>query len=137
MTYKFIPHTADIKFIASGNSLEEAFSESAYALKEAIAKDSAISAKIKKEISVYGNDLENLLYLFLEEFLFILDANSLVLSRIEKIKIDTEKLKLNALVLLDDAKKYKISNNVKAVTYNEMFVKQEKGKWIVQAVLDV
>lgn len=135
--YKFLPHTADVKFIASGSSLEEAFSESAYALKEAIAKDSNISPQIKKEINVYGNDLENLLYLFLEEFLFIMDANNLILARIEKIKIDREKLKLSALVLLDDAKKYKISNNVKAVTYNEMFIKQERGKWVIQVVLDV
>ena len=46
-------------------------------------------------------------------------------------------LTLKAVVVGDKSQKYKFNNDVKAVTYNSMFVKEEKGKWITQVVLDV
>ena len=36
MKYKFLEHTADVKFRAYGNGLEEAFSNAALALKQTI-----------------------------------------------------------------------------------------------------
>ena len=38
-----------------------------------------------------GTDLTNLLYKFLEEFLYLLDAKQFLFSKIEKIKINKEK----------------------------------------------
>ena len=65
----------------------------------------------------------------------MLDAEDFLLSKIENITIKGEELE--AEVLGDKASNYKISNNVKAITYNQMFVKQEKGKWVCQVVVDV
>ena len=135
MTYKFMPHTADVKIQASGNTLEEAFSSSAEALKETIAGKIKINEKIKKDIIIQGRDNESLLYNFLEEFLYLLDAEDFILSKIEKIKIINNQLK--ATITGDKALNYKFNNNVKAVTYNDMFIKNEKNKFICQFVLDV
>lgn len=134
--YKFLPHTADIKFQASGRTIEEAFSQAAYALREAMCKNK-VRAKIKKKISISGKDFESLLYNFLEELLFLLDTQGFLISKIERIKIDKENKKLEAEVLGDKAENYEFDVDVKAITYNDMFVKKEKGKWIVQVVLDV
>jgi len=136
MSYKFLEHTADVKFQAEGKTIEEAFTEAAMALKETILKGKTkIAEKVKKRISVDGKDKESLLYNFLEEFLFLLDSERFVLSKIDKIKID--KNNLIAEVSGDMANRYKISNDVKAVTYNSMFVKKDKNKFIIQAVLEV
>ncbi len=136
MRYKFLEHTADVKFRAEGKTVEEAFSNAAYALKETILKGKGkISEKIKKKIIVSGKDKESLLYNFLEEFLFLLDSEWFMLSKISKIKIKDNEL--NCEVSGDNASKYKISNDVKAITYNSMFVKKEKDKYICQVVLDV
>ena len=70
-----------------------------------------------------------------EEFLFLLDSENFIVSKIEKIKINDNKLE--AEIFGDDVKNYKISNDVKAVTYNQMFVKKENSEWILQVVLDV
>ena len=137
MKFKFLPHTADVMFQAFGKSLEEAFTNSALALKETICEKIKIKAVVKKQISVSGKDYESLLYNFLEEFLYLLDAENFLISKIEKIKIDDKKFKLKAVVVGDKASNYKFTNDVKAITYNEMFVRQEKGKWVVQVVLDV
>ncbi|MBI2629767.1 archease [Candidatus Pacearchaeota archaeon] len=133
--YKFLEHTADVKFQAYGKSLEEAFANSALAMKEVICGKIEVAGKIIKKIKVSGKDNEALLYNFLEEFLFLLDSEEFLLSEIERIKISGKELE--AEVSGDKAGNYDFSNDVKAVTYNSMFVKKVKDKFIIQAVLDV
>mgnify|MGYP001579915244 FL=1 len=133
--FKFLEHTADVKFQASGKSLEEAFSNCVLALRETITRGLKIQEKETQKIRVEGKDLENLLYAFLEEFLYLLDAKSFLVSKIKEIEIKDNKL--TAIVVGDEAKNYKFSNPVKAITYNEMFVKQINNKWVCQVVLDV
>lgn len=135
MKFKFLEHTADVKFQAFGKSLEQAFSNAAMALKEVMAGKIKIKAKITKKIKIKGKDNESLLYNFLEEFLFLLDSQGFILSKIKKIEIKENKL--TAEVLGDKASLYKFNNDVKAVTYNQMYVKKDKNKYIVQVVLDV
>jgi len=137
MTYKFLEHTADVKFQAQGETLEQAFIQSALALKETIAGKTKIKQNIKKQIKIKAKDKESFLYNFLEEFLFLLDAEDFIFSKISKIKIDEKNNELKAEVIGDKASDYKFSNDVKAITYNQMFVKKQKNKYIVQVVLDV
>lgn len=135
--FKFLEHTADIKFRAYGDTLEKVFENSALALKEVICDKIKIHEKKEKKIKIKGIDLESLLYNFLEEFLFLLDSKGFIISNIKKIKIDKLKFILEAVILGDDSSDYNISNSVKAVTYNEMFIKKEKNKYVAQVVLDV
>lgn len=135
MKHKFLEHTADVKFQAYGSSLEEAFSNSALALVEVMTKKIKIKPVIKKKIKVSGKDRESLLYNFLEEFLFLYDSEGFVLSKI--ININIRDNKLEAEIFGDKSSSYKISQDVKAVTYNSMFIKKEKRRFIIQVVLDV
>jgi SHS2 domain-containing protein len=139
MSYKFLEHTADVKFVAEGSSLEDAFVASALALKDAICGDITILEQETKQFSIQGDNLENLLYKFLEEFVFLLDSEDFLLSKLTEIKIDEGKISLQATISGDKAENYKFTNDVKAVTYNEMFVKfnEEKKLWQTQVVLDV
>ena len=135
MKYKFLEHVADIKFQAFGKNKEEAFLNSALALMEVVTEKVRIQDVSKRKIRVGGDDDESLLYAFLEEFLYLLDAEDFVVGKIESLEIKDGTL--SAMVLGDTASKYKFSNDVKAITYNEMFVREENGKWVVQVVLDV
>jgi SHS2 domain-containing protein len=137
MKFKFLEHTADIKFAAYGKSAEEAFENSSLALKSAISGKIKVREERIETINAKGKDWESLLYSFLEEILYMLDAENFLFSKIKEIKINKLNFKLKAVITGDDATKYKFTNNVKAVTYNEMFVKKEKGAWKIQAVLDV
>jgi len=134
--YLFIQHTADMKFQAFGKTIEECFENASYAFVEIITKDK-IKPLVKKNIKVKGRDFENLLYNFLEEFLFLIDSENLILSKISNIKIDKNKFELSADISCDNIKKYKTMTDIKAITYNELFVRNEKGKWICQVVVDV
>jgi len=139
MSFKFLPHTADVKIVVEEKSLEKAFITSALVLKEVIADKIKIKAKTKKEIKVEGKDRESLLLEFLQEFVYLVDAKDFVLCKIENLTIKKDKkgLKLNAVVVGDNSLNYKFTNEVKAVTYNDMFIKEEKNKTTIQFVLDV
>lgn len=133
--FKFLEHTADVKFRAFGKNSEELFENSALALKESICGNIKVKENKRKTIKTEGKDYESLLYNFLEEIIYLLDADDFLIAKIEQIKID--ELKLKAVIVGDKASDYKFTNPVKAVTYNDMFIKEEHGKWTSQVVLDV
>ena len=132
--FKFIEHTADIKFQAFGESLEEAFENSALAVSKSIL-DEPIKGKISKNIEAQGKDNERLLYEFIEELLILFDTENFLIASVEKIEIKEGKIK--AEILGVNAENYEIDNHIKSVTYNEMFVREQGGKWTVQVILDV
>jgi SHS2 domain-containing protein len=134
MKYKFLEHTADIKFKAYGKNLAELYENCVYAMCSVMHSGKVVS-KVKKKIKVQGNDFENLLYVFLEEFLFLIDSEGIFLSKIERLKVDTKNFVVEADVYFGNAPR--LETDVKAITYNDMFVKKEKGKWVAQVVLDV
>lgn len=156
--FKFIPHTADIKFQAFGKTLKEVFENSALALFK-IMNNNKIKETKKFKIQAKGDDFESLMYNFLEQFLILFDTKNFIPSKIKNLKLDgskgvshqpptrgakqerqdsgEKKLKINAEVFGDSAKNYEISMSVKAITYNEMFIKKNKSNWISQVVLDV
>ena len=132
----FLEHTADIKFQAFGKSVEKVFENSALAMINAMTSQ-RIKKKIKKNIKIKGKDFESLLYNFLEEILFIMDTEAFALAEIQKLKINKKNFELTAEFLGDSSKKYEFHLDVKAITYNEMFIREEKKNWIAQVVLDV
>jgi len=136
MKFKFLEHTADIKFQASGDSIEEAFSNSALAMFNSMS-DEKVKEKKSFKINVKGKDFESLLYNFLEELLFLFDSENFFVGKVKSINIDKENFNLNAEVAGDNAENYEIHIDIKAITYNDMFVKKKGNKWIVQVVLDV
>ena len=139
MKFKFLPHTADVKFQAWGKTIEEVFENSANALFASLTNK---KVKLKKKMSIRaeGNDLEGLMYNFLEEFLFLLDSENFIPGKIEEVKLDRENFKIVAKASGDDANSkendYEISH-IKAITYSEMEITHLPDRWVAQVVLDV
>ena len=134
MRYEYLEHTADIKFQAFGKTMKEAFSNSAYAMMNVIFEEK-VREKIIKKIKINGIDEKSLLYNFLEEILFLLNTEFFLLSRIKKIEIKNKEL--TAELTGDDSRGYKLGLDIKAVTYNDMFIKKEKDKFTIQVVIDI
>tara|TARA_Y100000034_G_scaffold29323_2_gene35339 strand:+ start:5885 stop:6310 length:426 start_codon:yes stop_codon:yes gene_type:complete len=138
--YKFLEHTADAKFQAFGKTLDEAFSNAALAMFSVMFETDKIKPKVTKKIEVKADNQESLLYNFLEELLFLLDAETFFLHKVIGLKISKAngKFVLFAEVVGDtDLQGYAIHGEVKAVTYNEMFVKKQKEQFVVQVVVDL
>ncbi|MFB0565243.1 MAG: archease [Candidatus Aminicenantaceae bacterium] len=137
--YTFLDHTADAKFQAFGNTLEEAFQNAALATAFLMWDWKKINKKITRKVEVKGNDIKQLLCSFLEEIIYLLDSEMFLLSSVENLRIKKRENRyyLEALFEGDNSSdKYKIYGDVKAITYNEMEIK-ENVPVILQVVVDV
>ncbi|MBU0959183.1 MAG: archease, partial [Nanoarchaeota archaeon] len=130
-----LEHTADIKFQAYGKNLEETFENSALALLESVYGGKVKTQKTFK-FSIDGKDLGSLMYNFLEEFLFLIDAKHFLAGKV-RVKISKDNKRLDAEVIGDDSSNYDLDMHIKAITYNDMFIEEKNGKWIAQVVLDI
>ena len=137
--YRFLAHTADAKFQAYGNTLEEAFSNAALAVASLMWDWEKVKKKIGHQVEVKGKDLKQLLSAFLEEIIYLFDSKMFLLSSVEEVKIENKENRfvLKALFKGDRySREYKIHGDVKAITYNEMEI-EERGHFMVQVVVDI
>jgi SHS2 domain-containing protein len=137
--YKFLRHTADAKFQAFGQSLEEAFSHAALAVASLMWDGEKIAEKIEIPLVVEGKDLEQLLVNFLEEILYMLDTRNFLLSSADNISLEKKdgNWLLHALFKGDvNRGEHEIFGDVKAITYNEIAI-NDRAPFMVQVVADV
>lgn len=137
---RFIEHTADIEFEAFGKSLEEAFENAALAMFEIMTNTKKVGSKIKKEIKIESEDLESLLYDFLEQFLIFHDSENLIFSKFKVRKISKNtKYKLEAEVWGEefDPKKHESKTLVKAVTYHDLVIGKKENLDYVHVHVDI
>jgi len=137
--FRFLPHTADIKIEAWGSDLEEAFINAGKAFTDTIVDLSKVGKNIKRRITVEGEDLEELLYNFIEKLILTLDIDNLIFSDY-KISIDKKdgfKMDVEAYGDIIDLDKHGFKVYVKAITYHEMEIKKEDNKFIIRYVVDI
>jgi SHS2 domain-containing protein len=140
MRFKFFPHTADARFQAYGKTVDEAFSNAALAMFSIMVDTKTVDKEVSKKISVSASDYNSLLYKFLERLLYFLDTEFFFLADVKKMKIvkKGDSFTLDCEVVGDKfRKKYEQLGSVKAVTYNQMFVKKVKDRFVVQVVVDL
>lgn len=121
--FKYLKHTADAKFQAYGDTLEQAFAHAALATASLMWDCTGIEARIENHVRVSGIDEKQLLMNFLEEILFLLDSRMFLFKEAKKIRIKKEgrRFVLEANFIGDTlSEKYTTFGEVKAITYNEM-----------------
>lgn len=140
LRYEFLPHTGDTKFRAYGRSLEEAFAHAALAVTAVITDPEEIEPVVEKIIRIESEDEHALLYDFLEQFLILLDSEDFLLHAVTSLQIESKNdmFSLDAEIVGDtDLTKYRTETHIKAVTYQEMEIKEQDGSYMLQVVLDV
>lgn len=138
--FKFFKKTADAKFQAYGDTLEEAFSNAALAMFNIMTDTKKVRPLIEKKVFVKADGLESLLYDFLAKFLVLLDGDNFVAHEVIVSKVDETNggYSIEATALGDTLNgKYEAHDNVKAVTYNEMKITSTKKGWVLQVVCDI
>ena len=133
--FEFLEHTADAKFLAYGKTLEEAFSNAALALFTLMTDVSKVKPRVKKHITVTSSSREAMLYDFLESLVVLIDTEGFLLHEMKNMQITGNVLSADAYG--DHAEGYDVHTHIKAITYNDMFIKEEKGKFILQVVPDI
>jgi SHS2 domain-containing protein len=138
--YRFLEDVAiaDSAFEAEADSLEDLFQTCALATFEVMADTSTIKSQSKEEVELAAENLDELLFDWLAELIYLKDSQSILFGKFEVQIKEEEGYRLFASVWGEpaDQKKHKVRVDVKAVTYHLLKVKQVESKWMAKVVLD-
>jgi len=140
MKYKFFDHTADVMFEAYGNDLDELFENAALAVEEIMVKLSTLGNKSVYTIKLSADSLEDLLYDFLSELIFVKDTEGLLFNKFEiNISEKNNKYSINAKCFgeIIDRKKHQLNADAKAITKHKFEIKKTKDKYIAHVIVDI
>ncbi len=131
--------TADLAIEAYGNNLRQAFENSAKAICDSISDTSKIEEQEIKLVNKKAENLQMLLYEFLEEILYFHDADNLVFKRVIVQELDEKTPSISAIFYGEnfDKKKHASKAHIKAITYHKMSIIKEKGNVIIKFIVDV
>jgi SHS2 domain-containing protein len=121
MNYEVLEHTADVMIRCTGDTLEECFSNAAYALSDQTVDVTLVERKVMMNIVVSGEDDESRLFNFLSEVLFIQETESFAFADFD-VSIDGNQVSAVCWGEPLDLKKHHPKTEVKAITYHMMQV---------------
>jgi SHS2 domain-containing protein len=143
MPYRFLDDiaTADIAFLAWGQTLEETFIAAADATMNVMIEELASIRELeKREIQILNDSLDMLLFNFLQELIYYKDAEQLLL-RVKAVKIETadeeHRLRSSAFGEKLDPARHRQRVDVKAVTLHRFRLEKKDGSWEAEIILDI
>jgi SHS2 domain-containing protein len=143
MPYRYIEDiaTADVAFEAWGGTVEEMFVAAADATMNAMVSDLDSIAKVEhRTLDVSAEEIDLLLFEFLQEIVFYKDADP-VLLRVLTVRIEEQRgdLRLTAEAYGEgpNPEKHDLIVDVKAVTLHRFKVEQSPRGWEASVILDI
>ena len=139
--YEYLEHTADIKFLAYGRTLEELFENAALAMFNVMIDTSKVSGETAREVFLKSSDLEFLLVDWLSELLYLFEVDEIVFRKFQVKEIRDEGSEYTITARASGEKFYPESHpfetEIKAVTYNQLEIEKTANSWKAQVVVDI
>ncbi len=137
--YEYFETTADIGVTACGESLENAFINSALGTMNLITSINQIKPKITKKVEIKSEDIYGLLYDWITELLILLDSDFFIASEYDIIITKNNEYILTGNITGDiyNTDLYNYKTEVKAITYHNMDIKKIGDKYKLNFILDL
>jgi len=143
-SFEILPHTADVGFRASADSLPDLFATAARAMFSIEYDLSAVEVKEEREVAVAADDLEGLLEAWLSELLWLHDATGFVPGTIGVRTAGPETGAAAPFAVAGTAGGRLLGDwfeqtgpQIKAVTLHGLDVHRRDGGWEATVYLDV
>lgn len=135
--YEYFDHTGDIGIRVYGQTMSELFDHARMALLEIIIEPDLIHPLIEKRIVIENNGWERLLVSWLNEFLYLFEAEGW-LCRECRIEVLNEK-RIEAIGSGEqfDPERHEIKTEIKAVTYHQLAIEKRDHQWQTNIIFDV
>lgn len=133
-------HTADVQLHSWGKNLTEAFEQVGMAMFGYMTELETVDIKEKHEIVAEGDDLDGLLFHFLDELLFLFSAEPYLIPQSLKITdfdLEAFKIKCSCYGEAFDLAKHPQGTEVKAITYSAMSIVQNPEKVEIFVIIDI
>lgn len=139
--YTLLEHEADIGLRCTGDCWECTFSAGGAGLLEIMAEPSSVRVVDTREIEVSAGDIGALFVSWLNELLYMRDADDMLFSsfdlRIESGDEGLYRLKASASGERLSSKRHGLKAEVKAATFSGLKYGEEGGRCFVQCLLDL
>ena len=128
MSYKVLDHATDAFIEVTASSLTEAFKVAGDSVVDTILDNSKIEEKEERNIVVMGQDLNYLLYNWLEDLIYLIITEGFAIKKLDIILEKNEEYTISAQIFGEDIdiKKHGFKVEIKSPTFHEMEIKQEK-----------
>ena len=142
MTYTFLEGItqADVAFEARGKTEEELIVQAGLALESVQVELSTVTPVITRNLTITAPTMDNLVFKFLEELVFLKDTEQLVFCTITpRIRRDATTLTLTVTLageVINQATQ-RLGTDIKAVTLHHYLVEKTSSGWKAIVVLDI
>ena len=135
--FEILDHTADIGIMVYGEDLKSLFENAGKAFFHLITDLRKVRLRTERKIEIGGESLERLMVDWLNELLYLHDVENLLFKRfrVESAGEAGLKAKVNGEIFQEGV--HVIKTEVKAVTYHQLEVRQEKGGWRARIIFDL
>ena len=125
--FEIIEHTADAGIRAYGSDMREAFANTAKGLFSLITElDDVIEAEYR-DVELTAPDQENLLVEWLNELIYLFDAENILFKRFDITQITSTQIKARSYGEKVDSSRHKLKTGVKAATYHMLKIERDNG----------
>jgi SHS2 domain-containing protein len=134
--YEVIDHTADIGIAAYGKDLSDLFSNAAAGMLSLIIKTDIRRNDVARTISLEATDNETLLVEWLNELLYIIYTEKLVLCNFD-IVIDKGQLTARCAGQRLEPGSHRFIREIKAATYHNLEIVNQGGEYSARIIFDI
>jgi SHS2 domain-containing protein len=135
--YRMLDHTSDIGIEVWGKTKKELIKNAAEALYDLITILENVENAEKQNIVAEGENIEDLLINFLREVLYLFNGKKWILRQCEVMKLTSKKIEARLYGEPYNPDKHTIKKEIKAVTYHDVHVIKETGRWTAKVIFDV
>jgi SHS2 domain-containing protein len=133
--YELIEHTADIGLKACGETLDEAFANAALGMFSIIVETDSVIETTSRRVVVTADDIEGLLFDWLNSLLYYFDVETLLFRRFEITEFEDNRLVAVCYGEPFDTSRHSLKLGVKSATYHQLEV--DRGRNCVRVFFDV
>ncbi|KAI4835732.1 protein archease [Plasmodium brasilianum] len=138
--YEYLDHTADIILHSYGNNLMECFESICISMFNYMCNLNKVELKIRKKVIVHGDNLDDLLFKFLNEFHFLYGSEYFICKRIDILTFDTKTFFIKAVGYGETFSSFKHEGGteIKAITKHELkIISNEEGECEIFVLVDI
>ena len=134
--WEHFEHRADIGIRGFGNTLAEAFEQSAVAMTAVVTDVALVQATTTISISCSDDDKDALLYDWLNALIYEMATRKMLFCKFE-VTIDHGKLEATVYGEAIDIERHQPCVEIKGATYTELAVYKDNQQWVAQCIIDV
>ena len=135
--FDIIDHVADVGITAYGEDMKQLFAHAALALFSLITDVQSVKEQLQHRVEIDCEDRDNLLIEWLNELIYLFDAEHLLFSQFEIESLNNSQLKATCHGEKFDPARHRIKIDVKAATYHMLEVIQDSKGYKAQVIFDI